>query len=60
MLGARTWLELDTWPPPDATPATLSIPPTAFGHHPDELPPSLGGRALRYREHHRRAGVGPV
>ena len=47
MLGARTWLELDTWPPPDATPATLSIPPTAFGHHPDELPPSLGGRALR-------------
>jgi predicted acyl esterase len=47
MLGARHWLELETWPPPEAQAARLAVPATSFTHDPGAPTPSLGGRALR-------------
>ena len=47
MLGARRWLELESWPPPGAEAVSIPVPGTAFDHDPANLPPSLGGRILK-------------
>jgi predicted acyl esterase len=47
MLGARRWLELESWPPPGAETVSMPIPGTSFDHDPANLPPSLGGRILK-------------
>lgn len=47
MLGAHRWLQLEGWPPPGAETIELNVPASAFDHDPGNLPPSLGGRALR-------------
>jgi uncharacterized protein len=45
-LGARRWLDLPSWPPPDAGPVTLPLEPGAVAVRPDDPVPALGGRAL--------------
>ena len=46
VLGARRWLDLPAWPPPDAGPLALPLAAGAFAVQPDEPVPSLGGRGL--------------
>lgn len=46
VMGARRWVGLDTWPPPDAVTETLAISPASFTFDPDDPTPSKGGRCL--------------
>ena len=46
MLGARRWLDLPSWPPPDTRPLALPLQAGAFAVRTDDPVPSLGGRGL--------------
>ena len=46
MLGARRWLELESWPPPEATTIAVPVAGVTFGHDPQNVPRSIGGRCL--------------
>jgi len=45
-LGAKRWLELDSWPPAEAKTLALGLPGGEFEVRPEDLPPSLGGRGI--------------
>ncbi len=47
VLGARRWLELETWPPAQTAALTLALDGGSFTVDPAEPVPSRGGRALR-------------
>jgi uncharacterized protein len=46
VLGARRWVGLDAWPPPDAARSELGLQPGIVGVDPADPVPSLGGRGL--------------
>jgi uncharacterized protein len=46
VLGARRWLDLDSWPPPGTQPLIAPLEPGAFTVDPATPVPALGGRAL--------------
>lgn len=46
VLGAKRWVDLDTWPPPHAAPASTPLEPAVLPVDPDDPVPSLGGRGL--------------
>jgi predicted acyl esterase len=46
VLGARRWVSLPCWPPPDLDRLVLPLGSGAFAVDPRNLPPSLGGRGL--------------
>ena len=47
VLGARRWVELPAWPPPQARTRECPLGTGGFAVDPEDLPPALGGRALR-------------
>jgi uncharacterized protein len=48
LLGARRWLELESWPPPGSRPHSLELVGAgAFLADPSSLPRALGGRRLQ-------------
>jgi uncharacterized protein len=48
VLGARRWLELESWPPADASPASLPLAGSgSLAVDPAVLPPAVGGRRLQ-------------
>jgi uncharacterized protein len=48
LLGARRWLELESWPPPDARPCVLEVAGSGtFPAGPDAVPRARGGRRLQ-------------
>jgi hypothetical protein len=46
VLGARRWLELESWPPPGAAQERFAVGAGTFVVDPDDLPPALGGRGI--------------
>lgn len=46
VLGARRWLDLDTWPPPGNEPLRIGLEPGEFAVDPSAPVPSYGGRGL--------------
>ena len=47
LLGARRWLELESWPSPDARPLALEVAGGSFPAGPDAVPRVRGGRRLQ-------------
>jgi uncharacterized protein len=45
-LGAREWIDLDSWPPRDSQPLTSELEPGAFTVDPGSPVPSYGGRGV--------------
>jgi putative CocE/NonD family hydrolase len=46
VLGARRWVALEAWPPPNSEPAELPLQPSVVRVDPAAPVPSLGGRGL--------------
>lgn len=48
LLGARRWVDMDSWPPPGASAITIALTGAGtFDVDPENIPPSLGGRGLQ-------------
>ncbi len=45
-LGARRWVELDDWPPPETSARAIELEPASFAVDPNAPVPALGGRGL--------------